>query len=199
MHRRLQNDPPRVDFMTKMIAESEKNGTSLPELTSQAGMLVRAGSETTSTSLSGITYYLGRSPRVYNKLAREIRGAFNQADEIDGKSTDSLVYLKAVIDEGLRLFPPFAVGLPRVSPGTTIDGYFVPMGSIVYSSSFSAAHSERNFVQASEFIPERWIDPAYQDKKNASQPFSLGSRGCLGRKCVLIFFTVPNCRVEFPY
>ena len=165
-----------------MIAERENNGTSLQELTAQAGMLVRAGSETTATTLSAITYYLGRNPRVYDKLAREIRERFNDSDQISGQSTDSLEYLKAVIEEGLRLHPPFAIGLPRVSPGETIDGHFVPKGAIVYVSSWTATHSEYNFHQAFEFIPERWIDSDHGDKKGASQPFSLGSRGCLGRK-----------------
>ncbi|PVH90535.1 cytochrome P450, partial [Periconia macrospinosa] len=31
------------------------------------------------------------------------------------------------------------------------------------------------------FKPERWIDPDNTDVKEASQPFSLGPRGCLGR------------------
>ncbi len=171
--------------MTKMISEREKNGSpSFQELTAQAGMLVRAGSETTSTALSGITYYLGGNRQVYDKLVREIRQRFHSAEEINGKSTDALVYLKAVIEEGLRLFPPIAVGLPRVSPGETVDGYFIPKGAIVYTSGFAATHSESNFRNASSFIPERWIEVDCPDKKTASQPFSLGSRGCLGRKCV---------------
>ena len=165
-----------------MIAEREKNGTSLQELTAQAGMLVRAGSETTATTLSGITYYLCRNPRVYGKLAREVRETFSSSDQINGQSTDSLQYLKAVIEEGLRLHPPFAIGLPRVSPGEIVDDHFVPKGAVVYVSSWAATHSESNFHQAFEFIPERWIDSDCRDKKNASQPFSLGSRGCLGRK-----------------
>ena len=180
--RRLHSEPPRVDFMTKMIAEREKNGTPVEELTAQAGMLVRAGSETTSTALSGITYYLGCNRQVYDKLVQEIREKFGSAEEITGKSTDTLSYLKAVIEEGLRLFPPIAVGLPRVSPGETVDGYFIPKGAIVYTSGFAATHSEANFCNASNFIPERWVDPDCQDKKHASQPFSLGNRGCLGRK-----------------
>ena len=180
--RRLQTDPMRVDFMTKMIAEREKNGTSFQELTAQAGMLVRAGSETTSTALSGLTYFLCRHPLVYDKLVREIREKFSSYEQITGQSTDTLQYLKAVIEEGLRLYPPIAIGLPRVSPGETVDGYFVPEGTIVYVSSWAATHSESNFNQAFEFNPERWIDPECKDKKNASQPFSLGNRGCLGRK-----------------
>jgi cytochrome P450 len=46
------------------------------------------------------------------------------------KSTADLPYLNAVIEEGLRLYPPFVGTLTRVSPpgGEMVDGYFVPEG-----------------------------------------------------------------------
>lgn len=46
-------------------------------------------------------------------------------------------------------------------------------------------HDERNFPDPYEFKPERWLSPDGPDILEASQPFSLGSRGCLGKKCVL--------------
>ena len=145
-------------------------------------MLVRAGSETTATALAGITFFLASNPRVYEKLTREIRERFSSYDQINGQSTGTLPYLVATIDEGLRLYPPIAMGLPRVSPGEFVDGAFVPQGAVVYVSSWAATHSEKNFHQPFEFIPERWNDPKCTDEKGASQPFSLGARGCLGRK-----------------
>jgi len=36
-----------------------------------------------------------------------------------------------------------------------------------------------------QFKPERWLDPDCTDVKEASQPFSLGPRVCLGRKYVI--------------
>src|ERR1700744_4796500 len=128
-----------------MISEREDwTGRPFQELNSQATVLIVAGSETTATALSGITYYLCRTPQAYDKLAAEVRSAFTDFDEINGRSTDNLVYLKAVIDEGLRLYPPIAAGLPRVSPGETVDGYFVPKGAIVSVNTWVAGHIESN-------------------------------------------------------
>lgn len=115
----------------------------------------------------------------------EIRGAFNSYDEIDGISTDRLPYLKACLEEMMRLYPAVPFGLPRLSPGETVDGVYIPEGVEVFTSSFAATHSEENFHNAYEFKPERWIDPECTDKKQASQPFSLGSRVCLGRRYFL--------------
>ena len=178
--RRLQMTPNRIDFLTKMISKDDR--PSVKELQSQAGALTVAGSETTATSLSGITYYLCRNEHVYKKLALEVRGAFERYEQIDGRSTLTLPYLKAVIEEGLRIYPPIPIGLPRVSPGETIDGQYIPKGTIVFTSMWAATHSEDNFHRASEFIPERWIDSDCTDQKIASQPFLLGNRVCLGRQ-----------------
>lgn len=167
-----------------MISEREKNNTSYEELQSQANLLVIAGSETTATGLSGTTYYLCRNRRVYDKLAREIREAFSDYSHINGRSTEALPYLKAVIEEGLRIYPPIPTGPPRVSPGETVDGHYVPKGTVLSVSGWSATHYENNFHRPFEFIPERWIDPNCKDEKTASQPFLLGSRVCLGRQYV---------------
>lgn len=168
-----------------MISEREKNGTSFQDLQSQAILLVVAGSETTATALSGITYYLCKDPRVYEKLTDEIRSAFSHFDQITGRATERLPYLKAVIEEGLRIYPPIPAGLPRISPGETVDGHYVPKGTIVSVNTYAATHVEANFHDAFKFIPERWLDPDCKDNKAASQPFLLGSRVCLGRKWVL--------------
>lgn len=52
----------------------------------------------------------------------------------------------------------------------------------VYTSGWSLTHDARNFHEPFSFKPERWLDPSNADVKEASQPFSLGPRGCLGRK-----------------
>ena len=198
--RRIGTSVERFDLMVSALAAKEKNGTPYEELRSQATTLVYAapyrvrrrvvdlmicriaGSETTATSLCGMTYYLSRNPEAYNKLATEVRTAFKTYGEINAKSTEALPYLQAAIWESLRVFPPVPIGMPRISPGDMVDGKFVPKGAVVYISPWAATKSESNFAKPYEYHPERWIDPEWQDNKEAHQPFSLGSRGCLGRK-----------------
>ena len=52
----------------------------------------------------------------------------------------------------------------------------------VYTSAWTVTHDERNFPDPMAFKPERWIDGDVTNMREASQPFSLGPRGCLGRK-----------------
>ena len=49
-------------------------------------------------------------------------------EEIDVSSALQLTYLQAVIKEGMRIFPASSQGVPRTSPGITVDGFWVPSG-----------------------------------------------------------------------
>lgn len=96
-------------------------------------LLSIAGGETVSTFLAATTYHLlstslqsQTSP--YTKLCTEIRTRYSSLSEINAQSALQLPYLQAVINEGLRIYPPGSQGFPRVSPGQTIDGYWVPKG-----------------------------------------------------------------------
>jgi cytochrome P450 len=62
------------------------------------------------------------------KLTDEVRQAFQSEDEITFNAVSSLPYLKACIEEGLRLYPPTPGGLPRTVPegGATVCGTYVP-------------------------------------------------------------------------
>lgn len=99
-----------------------------PEILSNASAFILAGSETTATALCGITYYLLQEPRCMEKLVAEIHEAFDAEDQITFESLRKLKYTRAVVNEGLRMYPPVPIGLPRVvqGEGTTIDGQWVP-------------------------------------------------------------------------
>lgn len=120
----------RKDFMSNILENKEAHGVTAAEMQAHASVMVLAGSETIATSLSGMTYYLCRNADVYRKLTTEIRTAFANYDDIKGQSTERLSYLKAVIEEELRIFPAVPFGVPRYSPGETVDGHFIPEGVI---------------------------------------------------------------------
>lgn len=127
-------------------------------------------------------YYLLKTPRVLKKVEAEIRGRYTTYDAIDSTSALQLPYLQAVINEALRIHPSGAHGFPRISPGMEIDGHWVPKNTEVYTSTWSVSHSAEYFSDPDKFYPERWTDLDGKDIKEASQPFSLGYRACIGRR-----------------
>ncbi|KAI1491664.1 cytochrome P450 [Biscogniauxia mediterranea] len=173
----------REDFFAHIL----RRGKFTPgQLRTQSIVLTVAGSETTSTFLSGVTYFLLKNPGALETLQREVRAAFASPDDITGDATSQLPYLRAVVDEGLRLFPPVSLGLQRVSPGASVDGHWIPAGTRVSTDPFTAAHDSRNFAQPWEFRPERWTDPDGDNNKDASRPFSIGPRACIGTNLALL-------------
>lgn len=66
----------------------------------------------------------------YEKLVREIRGAFSSAEDITWNSVKDLPYLGACISETFRICPPVPANLCRVTPseGAMVDGRWVPGG-----------------------------------------------------------------------
>jgi cytochrome P450 len=120
----------RRDFMTRILEQRDPKEVSDIQLAAHASDFVLAGSETTATALSAITYYLLKTPLVMQQLQGEIRQAFKSYDAIDAQATLRLRYLRAVILEGLRIYPPLPLGLPRVVPegGDVVDGHMLPGG-----------------------------------------------------------------------
>jgi cytochrome P450 len=79
---------------------------SFEELEDCCVQITLAGSETTASLLSGVTYYLLSNPSILDKLVKEIRTTFQNEDSITMVSTSGLKYELAVIEEALRIFPP---------------------------------------------------------------------------------------------
>lgn len=187
MTRRIEEGLRREhrDFLYYILRQNEKGGVSQDEIILNSALFIVAGSETTASLLSGLLMWILRTPHAYNKLTHEIRSNFATAQEMNSTALQDLTYMNACIDEALRIFPPLPTGLTRTVPkdGDTVAGQWLPGGTTVSCHGWSMAHSPDNFRQPEEFIPERWLDnDAYaEDKKEASQPFSLGPRGCIGR------------------
>ncbi|RYP13362.1 hypothetical protein DL765_006903 [Monosporascus sp. GIB2] len=178
---RLESSSQRNDFFTNIAAKVKSGDVSLEEMTAHASTLIVAGAETTATELAAATYYVLKTPGVKNELEQEIRSRYASYDELDASSAQQLPYLRAVINETLRIHPSGAHGFPRVSPGATVDGKWIPRGAEVYTNTWTVSHSPKYFSNPDEFDPSRWIEPDCRNIKEASQPFSLGARACLGR------------------
>lgn len=134
MARKALGESPndRRDFMTYMLKKTRdgKPGYDDVDILMNAPSVVTAGSETTATTMAGLTFHLGlkKYRNVYDTLVNEVRSAFKSEDEIDMKSTARLPYLMATIEETLRMYPPAAQTPPRISPGAELEGHHIPKG-----------------------------------------------------------------------
>lgn len=182
--------PDYVDFLIGPDDPPPSNKKEREHLEQVAFQMFAAGYDPINIITYAGMFFLLQNPKVHAALTAEIRGAFSSYDEITHDVLIGLPYLQAFIHESLRKHLIAPTGMPRISPGATIDGNYVPKGVIVESSPFTAMRHERYFTDPLEFRPERWLPhdhPLYDarfadDNLRAFFPFSLGVRQCAGRE-----------------
>ncbi|KAI5920174.1 cytochrome P450 [Camillea tinctor] len=183
--KRMSLDLQRPDFVYYMTRKHREGFLSDKEVDSNARLFVVAGSETTATTLSGTTFFLGKNPDIKEKLLNEVRTAFESEDQININNAQSLRYLNAVLEETLRLFPAVPCGVPRMTPpeGATAFGEYIPGKTVMEIWHWPMFRNPKYFTQAEQFAPERWLgDPRYKgDRLDMVQAFSYGPRNCLGK------------------
>ncbi|PVH72212.1 cytochrome P450 [Cadophora sp. DSE1049] len=198
---RLNSEVDRPDFISHIIQHNDVKGKGMTrdELDSNCIQFLIAGSETSATALSGMTYLLCTNPVYMEKLKKEIRTRFSGYKDLTFDALEDFPLLDAVIHETLRIYPPVPTGFPRLVPpgGATISGYYTS----VYMSQFAANHSKRNFVDPEVFFPERWIgDPESQkDRRKVYQPFSYGPRVCIGKSLAYAEMRVALAKLLFHF
>jgi cytochrome P450 len=133
--KRLARKTDRPDIWTYITRHSEdeehKGKGLLPsEMYSNGALFMLAGTETTATLLSGLTYYLLKNPEKMARLVKEVRTAFTSLDDMHINELSKLPYLHACIEEGLRVYPPVPGILPRIVPqgGANVAGRWVSGG-----------------------------------------------------------------------
>lgn len=144
-----------------------------------------AGSDTTAIALTSVMYRLLKAPSALKHLREEIDAALLNTNSSIATyaQVKNLPYLRACLDESLRLSPPVAFGLNRKTPsgGTTIDGHQVAGGMTVGVPAYTAHRNSALFPEPEAFHPERWIGEDAKRAQASFIPFSTGSRGCIGR------------------
>ncbi|KAH8593870.1 cytochrome P450 oxidoreductase [Bisporella sp. PMI_857] len=182
------------DGLSKLIDvandKDKNNNFSMLDVVAEIFAIIFAGSDTTSTALTAIFYFLHKHPQKLVKLQEEIDTAF--ADKkltypIRFSDSNRLPYLRAVVTEATRLHPSLGLSLPRVVPpgGADICGTYFPGG---YEVGMNAAVVQMDHGifgdDADEFIPERWIRHGERAAANMERhflQFGYGKRICIGK------------------
>jgi len=186
LEKRLRNHPDRPDLWTQIIDKGVGDqAIDEQEHRGLAFFFMVAGTETTASALSAMTYFLLTNPEYKKKLLEEIRPTIRTFDDVTLNKLGQLKYLNAIISESLRLYPPVPIALPRRSPrqGGHVDGQYIPGDVICSVPHFSAGHNPDHFLEPDSFRPERWLgDPKYKnDHLSAVEPFHVGPRNCVGK------------------
>ena len=177
-----ENRNDLLSFMLNAQDEDDKKGMSDKQLMDEAITLFLAGHETTANLLSWTFYLISQNPKVEAKIVEEIKNVLsNKVPNFE--DIPNFVYLKKVLTESMRLYPP-AWLIGRINTEDhSIKGYHIPKGTVILASQYTMHRDKRFYPDPLKFIPERWDD----DKKTeipryAYFPFGTGPRVCIGEQ-----------------
>ncbi|GME52388.1 Cytochrome P450 [Neofusicoccum parvum] len=188
----------RDGFLARMLRlhEADPANFSYIDMLIICATNVAAGSDSTSIALTAILWYLIKSPSVMEKVRREIKektlaGEISPSARIPYLKGQSMPYLQAVIQEGMRLHPPAGIPLPRSVPkgGAEVCGIHFHEKTVLGMNPWVVHLNKDVFGEDAEvFRPERWLG----DKEKVSNmekhllTFGAGARGCLGKNIGMI-------------
>ena len=180
--------PPLDDLTSTMLWDREGSalGLELGELVTEAANMFNAAGENTEIAATNIIWLLARTPRAVARLREELDAVFDRGAGPIPRYDDikDLPYLRACIDEGLRLRPSIEGGLPRLTPaeGMRVGGVWLEGGTTVSVSTHTVHRDPRIFHEdPDEYVPERWLRDDASAMQRGFLAFSQGGRACIGR------------------
>ncbi|CAI0451643.1 unnamed protein product [Linum tenue] len=169
------------------LRESDPEFYSDDVVNGSIAMMFVAGTETTSITLEWAMTLLLDHPRVMQKLKAEIDSNIGHEQLLNERDTAKLPYLKCVINETLRLYPPAPLLLPhRSSENCTVEGYQVPKDTTLMVNVWAMHRDPKLWDEADKFVPERFeVVDSKEDAVAGGEgckyaPFGMGRRACPG-------------------
>lgn len=172
------------------------------EINVEMSVLFSGGVDTSAECIAACIFYLLHYPETLRNVINEIRGTFSDVEEIrQGLQLNSLVYLRACIDETLRLSPGVPGPMMRevTTGGLIVEGLPIPEGTEVSVPAYVIHHNAAYFPDPWTFNPARWLSGSPEATRDAFIPFSLGTRSCIGRNLAYLDITLVMARLLFSF
>jgi cytochrome P450 len=157
------------------------------EIAGEMHAAIRAGQDTTTSSVVWALLMIARHPQAEARLHAELQDVLGERAP-EAADLARLPYLRAVYDESLRLFPPIPTVARIAAQDDAIRGHRIPRGSIVVLVSWLTHRDPRWWPHPDKFDPERFLngDDKAHRPKYAYFPFGGGARFCLGAGLALL-------------
>jgi cytochrome P450 len=200
--RRLENGSKSNDLLEMlMTTRDEETGESLDNQALQDEVMTMfvAGHDTTAAALIWIVYALDRNPKVKQKMLEELDLVFD-GGKIQPELLQHLPYMKMVIQEAMRLYPPVWAFGRKAKASDDMLGFSISEGQSINVPIYCVHRHPDFWERPDEFYPEHFLAEAVKARdKFAYMPFSLGQHRCIGEHFALIEIQMVMMRLYHRY
>ncbi len=167
------------DLLSLLLAARDPEtgvGMSERQLRDEVTAVLVAGYETTAVAMTWMFYCLSEHRSVERRLH----------EELDAGPADR-PFMSMVIQESLRLYPPFWAMTRLVVADDQIDGYAIPANALVVISPYVTQRHPKFWDEPDRFDPERFAkDRVVARHRMAYFPFGAGPRVCIGLRNAML-------------
>lgn len=178
--RARRHQEPGHDLLQTLMDARYADGEGMSDelVLSESMQLLVAGHETSSNALSWMLYLFSSRPDCLERVREELDTVLGDAPLGHG-DLPRLAYTTRVVQEALRLYPPFWMIDRRAVADDRAGDVVIPRGSTVIVYVYGAHHAPRYWQSPESFDPERFANERLQTPFTYL-PFGGGPRGCIG-------------------
>ena len=183
-----RNQPPGSDLLQTLMDARYSDGEGMSDelVLSESMQLLVAGHETSSNGLSWLLYLLSTRPDCLQKIRREFDAVLGDAPLSHG-DVSNLPFTTQVIQESLRLYPPFWMVDRMAVADDRVGDLEIPKGSTVIVFVYGAHHAPQHWPDPEDFKPERFVKGSEKLRTPFTYvPFGGGPRVCIGNHYAML-------------
>ena len=180
--RQRRHEEPGNDLLQTLMDARYADGEGMPDslVLSESMQLLVAGHETSSNALSWLLYLLSTHPEVLDRVRNEFDEILN-GQPLNFTAVSKFVFTTQVINEALRLYPPFWMIDREAVADDRVGDILIPANSTVIVYVYGAHHAPRYWENPETFDPERFTKENVATQPPFTHlPFGGGPRGCIG-------------------
>jgi cytochrome P450 len=186
--KRRRNQAPGNDLLQNLMDARYSDGEGMSDemVLSESMQLLVAGHETSSNGLSWLLYLLSSRPDCLERVRREFDTVLGEAP-LSHADVPKFEFTTQVIQEGLRLYPPFWMIDREAVADDRVGDIDIPRGSTVIVYVYGAHHAPRSWDSPESFVPERFITGNEKQRTPFTYlPFGGGPRVCIGNQYAML-------------
>ncbi len=126
-------------------------------------------------------YWLLQHPELYEQVTAEADALWADGDPSEDDFTlDRIDVTHRVLMEALRMSPIVAMSMRTVMNTCVVEGYELPVGSLLVIAQTASHYMEEAFPDPLKFDIDRYAPPRNEHAGAGYAPYGLGTHSCLG-------------------